>query len=271
MPAVLHRFPVDVVFKKNGLGLIESHHEEGFFMEGRRDPFPKILLIIGGEGVLHHADGIAALRAPGVAVIPAGWWHRLEDEPGRPMSLYGICLRKPGFPGGDLIGNACGRWRVETESGRCRRISDLMKELLVEERLDAPGAADLQLAIVCRILVELARAGADDAASIPDSRARVAACIEAMSREFWKARDIAEAAQVAGLSRRRFTQLFREVAGESWQMRLTRIRMEHAAQLLTSTRLPIRSVAFECGYADLSHFYRVFKSWHQRTPAAMRK
>ena len=77
-------------------------------------------------------------------------------------------------------------------------------------------------------------------------------------------------ARTLGLSRRRFTQLFRELAGESWQKRVSSLRMRYAADLLRSTSISIRSIAFECGYRDLSHFYRVFKQTHGMSPGQFR-
>ena len=43
------------------------------------------------------------------------------------------------------------------------------------------------------------------------------------------------AATSLGLSRRRFTQLFREVTGSSWLNYVRRLRVEHAKRLLGQT------------------------------------
>ncbi|MCZ6674240.1 MAG: helix-turn-helix transcriptional regulator [Verrucomicrobia bacterium] len=67
-----------------------------------------------------------------------------------------------------------------------------------------------------------------------------------------------------------FTQLFRQIASESWQKRVANLRMGYAADLLRTTSVSIRSIAFECGYRDLSHFYRVFKQVHGMSPGKYR-
>lgn len=270
MTSSLRQTPALVSFKSNGLGLIESHHDEGFFMDWRLDPFPKVLLIIGGEGWLHGGSQRTPIMAPCFCVIPAGWRHRIEDAAGQPISLYGICLRKPRFPGVELIRSACRDWRVEWNSARVRVISQWMKELLIEQRLGSTGASDLQLAIVCKILAEIARIPAPAGDAVNGAHDRVAQSIEFMSRTFWMHRTLDTDARAAGLGRRRFTQVFRALTGESWHRHLTRLRISHAAHLLKTTGLPIRSVAFESGYSDLSHFYRAFRAEWKITPGGWR-
>jgi AraC family L-rhamnose operon regulatory protein RhaS len=271
MEQAQQRLPVEVAFKPSGLGLFESRHEEGFFMEWRRDPFPKILLVIGGEGILLKGRGQFAIQAGSLLVIPAMARHRIEDLPGMPLSLAGVCLRGTRFPEAATVRAACSRWRIETDSPPARKVRDWIREILVEERLGKPGADALQQALLVRILVELARTPARLSAGRVDSLRRVEAYIASMERDFWKDDSLDTISASLGLSRRRFTQLFREISGETWLSRLTRIRLGHAAELLRSTRLSVRSVAFECGYADLSHFYRVFKGQFGMSPGKRRE
>ena len=61
------------------------------------------------------------------------------------------------------------------------------------------------------------------------------------------------------MSRRRFTTLFAEVTGQSWADHLAALRIEYAKTLLRETTRSIVSIAFECGYEELSSFYRAFK------------
>jgi AraC family L-rhamnose operon regulatory protein RhaS len=267
--ASLRNAPAAVNFQANGLGLIESHHSEVFLMDWRRDPFPKVLFVIGGAGVIHLETSQLAFRAPSVCVVPADTPHRLEDQRGNPVSLYGICLKDGGFPDAGLVAEACRSPMVDASLGQ--RLLPMVKELLAEERLRAAGSAGLQLSIVLRILVELSRRSTQGGQPLPDSRQRVKMCAREMEQGFWRDQDIDSAARRAGLSRRRFTQLFREIEGETWQERLTRLRIGHASRLLRETALPVRAVAFEAGYADLSHFHRTFLAMMCLTPMAWRR
>jgi AraC-like DNA-binding protein len=265
------RFPVEVSFRDSGFGLLKSHHEEGFFMDWRQDPYAKVLVIVGGEGVMEKPGSPVAIRAPMVIVVPAGRRHRLADRPGFAMSLYGICLRDTAYPGPALVRAACARWRVVADPEACRRVQESLREILAEERHQQVGSADLQLGLVARILAALARLPDASAGEAADSATRVAAYIRKMEQEFWRPADLDSVARSLGLGRRRFTDLFRHLAGESWLARLTGLRMAHAARLLAAGALTVRSVAFECGYDDIAHFYRLFKKTHGVSPGQFRR
>lgn len=64
----------------------------------------------------------------------------------------------------------------------------------------------------------------------PDSKSRVTGLIARLSDELFEDRNIDEAAREMGWSRRRFTKLFRELAGESYSARVRSLRLAlHAA------------------------------------------
>lgn len=67
--------------------------------------------------------------------------------------------------------------------------------------------------------------------------------------------------------KRDFEEIYHESPGRWLQQR----RVRHAATLLTSTQLSITQVAFESGFADLSHFSRAFKRIAGTSPKEYRK
>lgn len=270
MPIQGQTSPVEVRFRERGYALLESHHEEGFFMDWRGDSFPKVLMFVGGEGILEMESASFAIRAPMVYVIPQKQKHRIVDAAGKPLSVYGICLKEPPFPSESLVEAVCGGFRMENDPRRMQRIEEWLRQLMAEERQQPRDFEDAQQCLISWILLELARAPKNEAFQVADSRHRVETYIVALETEFWKNEDMDTVARTLGLSRRRFTQLFRELAGESWQKRVSGLRMRYAADLLKSSSISIRSIAFECGYKDLSHFYRVFKQVHGMSPGQFR-
>ena len=80
-----------------------------------------------------------------------------------------------------------------------------------------------------------------------------------------------DVARRLALSRRTFSTLFRRIHGRFWLKEVHNHRIRHAEALLRTTNLPVKAVAFECGYRDLSHFYRRFVAQHGLTPSQCRR
>lgn len=65
--------------------------------------------------------------------------------------------------------------------------------------------------------------------------------------------------------------LFSRHTGTSLMGLLTRQRMARAARLLQDTTLPVKTVAWACGYRHPSHFIQTFRQHHGQTPQAWRQ
>ena len=87
-----------------------------------------------------------------------------------------------------------------------------------------------------------------------------------LAHRFYEPVVIDRVAADLGMSRRSFTRLFREVAGCSYADYVERVRIEYACRLLRETTRRIATIAFECGYEELSSFYRAFKRHTNRSP-----
>ncbi len=75
---------------------------------------------------------------------------------------------------------------------------------------------------------------------------------------------------VAFTSPGNLSRLFRQSYGMSFQAYLQKIRLEKAAELLTTTRLPISRIARRVGYRDVSRFGQHFKRYFSHTPSEYR-
>ena len=82
---------------------------------------------------------------------------------------------------------------------------------------------------------------------------------------------VADVAMACGLSRQYFTKAFKAATGVTPHHWLQQYRVEMAMQLLGSTTLPIAEIAIECGFADQSHFTRVFSRFAGSSPRTWRK
>lgn len=77
-------------------------------------------------------------------------------------------------------------------------------------------------------------------------------------------------AVVANMSVRSFTRQFKNETGLSPIEYVQRCRVDKARQLLESTKIPIKSVAFNCGLSDAHHLRNLFIKYFSTSPSAYR-
>ena len=67
------------------------------------------------------------------------------------------------------------------------------------------------------------------------------------------------------------SRLIHERTGRSFSELLLSARLERADLLLRSTKRPVEEIAGECGFTNLSYFYRKFTAWRGQTPGKSRE
>jgi AraC-like DNA-binding protein len=82
---------------------------------------------------------------------------------------------------------------------------------------------------------------------------------------------LGEAAEVCGLSRTRFSALFTQAMGASFGAFCQQTRLGHAAHLLTSSDLPLDSIAEKLRFSSGPHLHRAFTRHFGRTPGEFRR
>jgi AraC family transcriptional regulator len=92
-----------------------------------------------------------------------------------------------------------------------------------------------------------------------------------MESEMERPLSIQDLAAVTPYSPHHFCRLFRRATGESPHRYLMRTRIERAKRLLRESAMPLSEMAVLLGFADQSHFIRVFFRHAGRTPGAWRR
>ncbi len=82
---------------------------------------------------------------------------------------------------------------------------------------------------------------------------------------------IGEIARRVASSPRQLQRSFSEVGGLSFRAYLREVRMSRAADLLSSTDIPVSEVARHVGYREHSQFTKAFKRAHGATPSEFRR
>lgn len=78
-------------------------------------------------------------------------------------------------------------------------------------------------------------------------------------------------ANVVGMNPKYFCRFFRSITHQTPMSYVNAYRVEKAAQMLHSTRLPITDICMDCGFNDSSNFIKVFRKYKGMTPKQYRK
>ena len=200
--------------------------------------------------------------------------NRIEDDPGRPISLYAVCVDPKVWSADPTLHRRLVGGRVPQTPMLWDRLTVLTRRLLFEQTEPRPTAPIRMAAGALEILAMIAdalesrREGKREELTAVES---VQAYTQRLVRNFYDTGSLDQVAEGLGLSRRHFTQLFRKVTGRTWLQQVRDLRLDHAEKLLSLTDRSIASIGFECGFGDLSSFYRAFKTRHKRSPKAWRE
>ncbi|TWT98142.1 HTH-type transcriptional activator Btr [Botrimarina colliarenosi] len=254
-----------------GVAVLESHHAPDWTMEWRRHPFLKVVFALAGQGDMEVAGKRFPFLAGDLIIVPPERRNRIVDAPEEPSSLYVLCVTPTllDFDRGVLRRLTAGR--AERSGYLANRAEALFRRLLFQQSHGGAGAGIAMVASALELLALLLEPPQEPADDAGAARQEVRRYVGRLDTHFFEATTIDEAARRLGLSRRRFTQLFKEVTGQAWLAYVHERAIEHAARLLAETEASITSIAFECGFGDLSTFYRRFKSLRGVSPGEWRR
>ncbi|MGH8161454.1 MAG: helix-turn-helix transcriptional regulator [Gammaproteobacteria bacterium] len=154
---------------------------------------------------------------------------------------------------------------------RCLRLPDvaLLLRRIERELVANDAAAELALqAAVLDVIAQACRHFEGRPRREPEWLARVR---ERLHDDPYATPSLQELADQAGVHSTHLARSFHRVYGMSVGEYLRRLRIEHARDALAGTRQPIATIAADAGFADQSHFTRVFRRTTGETPRAFRQ
>lgn len=276
--AVEQHAPIPVTLPELGCTVFESRHAPGFAMAVGEWPFHKICWIECGRGFLRTESDRRRLGQDSLVFVREGVRHAFEDRKGDPMTLYMVCFSDAFVTSGGVLSRTWAEFRSAIASTpillvrdpvQQRQLVQRFRRMIFEQTRREVGADALIVAHLLNLLVYLTRTLLGEPTSPPASglRGAVAEVRLYLDSNFFQPLQIPELARMAGCSPRRFTTLFKEQTGCTVNRYINNRRVEYARERIEETG-NITASAFEAGFEDLSHFYRVFKQCLGTTPGA---
>lgn len=262
--------PISVSLPDYGVLFAESIHATNFRMPERIDPFGKLVYVLHGRVDYLEKGRRHSVAAPAgtILIVPRGIAHRLADH--EPSTLLLLCLDEVFLESESDLGAL---WslltrlparRLSLSRPDRRTLEGHWQRAMLESARTGLGHPSTVRALAAQTLVLLARLPSESDGIAAGER--VAAVIREIEETFYEPWSVDRAAARAGLSRRRFTDLFLHATGLTFWDFLNRQRLTHAARLLRQRRHSITGVMFACGFNDVSHFYRLFSRHHGHPP-----
>jgi len=238
-------------------------------MEMASASYTKVLHTLRGEGRLHLARRSEKLAANCAWLIPPHVPHFVSDIPGAAQVLTIVCVDVSAIPPSLRSTLQWNSPIVCRRPGALVEYRRILRAILAEQSISVADG----VALVTRALELLALFGVGNRPRPGASRGpaldRVANWLHAGNG--FRAESIDQAAEEVALSRRSFTGAIRTLTSQSWLQWQREQRIRHACRLLSSTDRSVTSIAFECGYEDMSSFYRNFKKRCGVSPDAWRR
>lgn len=269
--------PVSVTLPDYGITAFSSRHGRAFRMSVMSNAFHKIVVVIEGSGAIEAGNRTIALEPNTVVRTTPHQAHRFVDEPTQPMTLAVLCL-SPGAAGKlfrplwpQVVRQILAGRAAVISQGYAAEIYSLNRQIAVEASAFSPQANWMISALAMQTMVQLLRgiAPSHSSTSAPAGTA-FAGTVLWLDRHFTQPVSITELADRAGMSYRSFTSHFLRQTGMTVTDYVNRRRIGVAVHLIQSGS-DILHAAFESGFSDISHFYRMCKKQTGRTPGQLQQ
>ncbi|MFZ4777248.1 MAG: helix-turn-helix transcriptional regulator [Terrimicrobiaceae bacterium] len=238
--------------------------------EIQRDDFRYLALeyIVGGIWELKTRGGKAQIGPGAIFTYGPGTSYSLRALPGGGHSKYFV----------DFAGHAAAKLIARTglkgARAECivhrRWLHDLLEQLIETAQLRPSARASISR-MLAPLILERIRTDLRPAPRSSHAQQTYERCRRYLSDHYVRVRNLSEAAGACGVSAVHLSRLFHRFATECPNAFLTRLKMNHAAELIVRGNVSVKAAAQAVGYEDPYHFSRVFKRVHGVAPSLFGK
>ncbi|MBN2643682.1 MAG: AraC family transcriptional regulator [Victivallales bacterium] len=149
-------------------------------------------------------------------------------------------------------------------------IHRLFRAFYAEYRANQINREEIIRAMLFELLIRLQRLGLKNYLGNKHANA-VLVVRDYISNNFTGNINLGDLAKHVGMSRSRLCTVFKSATGHCISEELLTFRLNQAQEMLAKTSIPISDVCFQCGFNDVSYFYRKFHEHFNTTPRMFRQ
>ena len=147
-----------------------------------------------------------------------------------------------------------------------RWLQDLIEQLIEIAHME-PSSRTQFSKMLAPLILQRVRADLRAGPHFSHAQQSYEQCRRYLADHYLQIKSLSDAARACGLSSAHLSRLFHRFAIESPNQFLVRMKMNHAAELIARSSVPVKSAANSVGYDDPYHFSRVFKRVHGVAPS----
>lgn len=234
--------------------------------EIRRDGFAfhAVEYIAAGEWELKTAKGKWTLGPGSVFAYGPGLGYALKTGSRGPWGKYFLDFTEG--PAVDELHHCGMEEGVPGTLIQRRWVHDLLDQLIDAAHLRNPARRRVAR-LTAELLLERLREDLRPVERPSSARLAYERCREYLSAHYLEIARLSDAARACGVSPVHLCRLFQRYGTEPPHLFLTRLKINHAAERIARSQLPVKAAAAEAGFEDPYHFSRVFKKIHGIAPS----
>lgn len=246
----------------------------------------ELTYVFGGKGSYHVRNKIYSVNTGDLLVVSAGELHTFTtnyDDPLKLLSLYFLpeLFYRPGLDMMDFelirpILNkdteAMDILTAEKLDGKSllETFTLISGEVLSGTFLGKIRSKNLLASILISLLEQYAKVPLSERKKYEEKKKvshRLAGVFRLVNERYSEKISLEEAASVACMSPNYFCRYFKKATGSSFTEYVMRLRIDMAKKMLLSGKYPLKKIAYQVGFDNLSYFYRIFGRFTQLKPS----
>ncbi|MFJ7753780.1 helix-turn-helix domain-containing protein [Peribacillus muralis] len=246
----------------------------------------EIVYVYSGKGTFFIGDMFYDMKQGDVFLIPNNTIHRALPDKDEPVTST-IIFFSPTLLYKDMIDDSFSylhlfdltkkrkKFKISLTQNKRSRMEEQLLHIHQESTSHAVGSKHACMLTVHQIMLDLHRTRVNDKQAPlvghTYSPEWLKAILIHINDHLSEPLTLTMLADKAAVSPSHFSRVFKETTGIGLVVYLNTKRIIKAKELLLGTDHTVSSIAERCGFESMPQFYRTFKKYNDKTPAAFRK